>query len=220
MLAQQLHAQQDPPCALAAASRRVYLARGALLPVEPQMQSPPSLPDLASYADALVADVNRRWSSLETSLDVQDDAIALSFVHPVHEATCIVVLEPDSAQRALVLLSVVVGDWGELRNQPQGASLFLLNPRLITCALGLLPLNDDELAVVLCRRLPAEALPTDDVVPMLEGMMFEYAEAQGWFATAVGGEEEAQPGATAETHPLRPQRPRLIGSLDELADVD
>lgn len=184
------------------------------------MQPIPTPADLATYADALVADVNQRWPELETSLDVQDDAIALSFVHPVHEATCIVVMEPDDTERVLVLLAVVVGDWGELRNQPQGASMFLLNPRLMSGALGLLPLNEDELALVLCRRLPADALPVDDAVPMLEGMMFEYAQAQGWFASASGEAEEAPPGASAETHPLRPQRPRLIGSLDELTDVD
>lgn len=186
------------------------------------MEQPQSPVDMESYADSLVADLTQRWPSVETSLDVQDDAVALSFVHPVHEATCIVVLEPDDDQRVLVLLSVVVGDWGELRNQPQGASMFLLNPRLITCALGLLPLNEDELALVLCRRLPAEALPVDDVVAMLEGMMFEYAQAQGWFAGATGEEEsaEAPPGASATTPSLMPQRPRLIGSLDELNDVD
>ena len=54
-----------------------------LLPTEPVMQPIPTPADLATYADALVADVNQRWPELETSLDVQDDAIALSFVHPV-----------------------------------------------------------------------------------------------------------------------------------------
>jgi hypothetical protein len=188
----------------------------------PDLSDSPADPrDPAAWCDALLVDLTGRWPSAETSLDVQDDAIALSFVHPVHEATAIVVAERDPDLGATILLSVVVGDWGELRNQPQGASLFLLNPRLMTGALGLLPLNDEELAVVLCRRLPIESVPVTEALELLESMMFEYAQAQGWFKQGDDDSTPAPPGATARPDSsLLPVKPRLIGSLDELANLD
>lgn len=152
-------------------------------------------------------------------VDPGEQVAAISFVHPAHEATVIVVVEQPDPHHLVptLLLAVVLGDWQDAR-APQanpekgegGAALFGLNPRLMTCAVGILPINDDELALALCRRLPLESMPAEDVLPTIDDMVWEYAAVAGWMDQQKVETETLEPPTD-----LRPPRPRIIGSLDE-----
>ena len=149
----------------------------------------------------------------DVSFDVEPDpaAAALSFVHPAHDATILVVVEAADPHHQVptLLLAVVLGDWQDARGETGGAALFALNAKLMTCAVGLMPLNEDELALALCKRVPLDSLAPDQVLPALEDMIWEYAAISGWLE---GGSPE-RPGEPPTD--LQPPRPRLITSLDE-----
>lgn len=163
--------------------------------------------DLQHHAERLRQAVEAAMPGVEIDADVAVDAAALSFVHPVHQATCIAVVEPDAQVGAALLLAVVIGDWDQLRQNADGAGLFALNPRLLTCAVGLLPINDDEIAAVLCRRMPADAIEAAEAVSMIDDMIWEYAQ--------VTGGEISETAAVPATAPID-RGPRLIHSLDEV----
>jgi hypothetical protein len=143
------------------------------------------------------------------AVDLDDggtDAAALTFVHPAHEATVLVLVEGAAAglREATVMVAVVVGDAGELQHAPQGAlQLLALNAQMVTGAVAVLPLNRDEMAVVVCRRLAALELQPTEIKEIVDQLIWDYARCSGWLA-------EAQKTAS------EPARPRLIGSLDEL----
>lgn len=157
--------------------------------------------DLHNHAAQLRTAIESAVPGAEVDSDEAADAVALSFEHPAHQATCLLVLEPDAQVGVAMLVAVVIGPWEESRAKDGGASLFGLNPRLMTCAIGLLPINEDETAVVLCRRMPAGAVEPAEAVSLLDDMIWEYAQVSGWT------EGEAA---------VEPPRPRLIGSLDEV----
>ncbi len=127
---------------------------------------------------------------------------ALSFVHPVHDATVMVIVA-DGDERSPVRTTTVlmiVGDWGALRADEAGLLRLLgLNARLMTCAVAVVPFGADEHAVTLCRRVPTEALPAAEVLPLIEDMAWEYAHESGWVeqATREAGarDEEADRGS-------------------------
>ena len=159
--------------------------------------------DLQRHAERLTDAVRAAMPEVEIDSDLAADAAALSFTHPVHEATCILVVEPDAQVGVALLIAVVIGDWDTLRQSADGAGLFALNPRLLTCAVGLLPINEDEIAAVLCRRVPADAMEPEEAVRMLDDMIWEYAQVSG--------------GELTEAAPAPVDRgPRLIHSLDEV----
>ena len=83
----------------------------------------------------------------------------------------------------------------------------------MSCAIGLLPLNADELVVALTRRLPLTPQTPSEVLPIIEGMIWEFATLSQKMAQA-----EPQPTQPEEQRSAvdLPPRPRLIGSLDEL----
>ncbi len=150
----------------------------------------------------------------DVTFDVEPDpaAAALSFVHPAHDATILVVVEAADPHHQVptLLLAVVLGDWQDARGETGGAALFGLNAKLMTCAVGLMPLNEDELALALCKRVPLESLAAEQVLPALEDMIWEYAAISGWLENGGAERPEAPPPPD-----LAPPRPRLITSLDE-----
>ncbi len=167
--------------------------------------------------DATVAleSIQRALATTMTGVnfDVEPDpaAAALSFVHPAHDATIIVVVEAADPHHQVptLLLAVVLGDWQDARGETGGAALFALNAKLMTCAVGLMPLNEDELALALCKRVPLDSLSAVQVLPALEDMIWEYAAISGWLE---GGSPDRPVEAASD---LKPPRPRLITSLDE-----
>lgn len=153
----------------------------------------------------------------DVAFDIEPDeaAAALSFVHPVHDATILVVAEAadPTHQIPTLLLAVILGDWHDARETAGGAALFAMNAKLMTCAVGLMPLNEDELALALCKRVPLDSLPPEQVLPTLEDMIWEYAAISGWLrGDAAQGETPPVPSDSD----LQPPRPRLIASLDEV----
>ncbi len=155
-------------------------------------------------------------SMADVVFDVEPDpaAAALSFVHPAHDATILVVVEAADPHHQVptLLLAVVLGDWQDARGESGGAALFGLNSKLMTCAVGLMPLNEDELALALCKRVPLDSMPPEQVLPALEDMIWEYAAISGWLE---GGSPERPTDPDAPPSDLQPPRPRLITSLDE-----
>ena len=144
-------------------------------------------------------------------IDPGPASAALSFVHPAHEATVLVVVDDADPHHKIptLLLGVILGDWADVREQPGGAESFGLNALLMTCAVGLLPLNQDEVALALTKRLPLTAVQPGDVLGVIDDMIWEYAAMSGWLD---GGKQKEPPPPSD----LQPARPRLIGSLDEV----
>jgi hypothetical protein len=163
--------------------------------------------ELKRHGEALHEAVTTAFAGVSVDLEDAADGFALTFVHPAHDAACILVLEPDQQAGVALLVAVVIGDWEAARQQDMGARLFALNPRLMTCAVGLLPINGDEIAVVLCRRAPVDAVAPAEAVSLLDDMIWEYAHLSGWA-------EQADSGKDSE--PVAEVRPRLITSLDDL----
>ncbi|MFZ4577078.1 MAG: hypothetical protein ACOYOB_01680 [Myxococcota bacterium] len=161
--------------------------------------------DCAEFADAIRAALTQTLTGVDVAEEPGDDASALTFVHPVHEATVVLLVEAADNETSVptLLVSIVIGDWLEAQEKEGGAQLFALNPRLMTCAVGLMPLNDDEIAVVLCRRAPAAAIAADEVLGVIDDMIWDYANCAGWLE---GASDPAIAGG----------RSRLISSLDEV----
>lgn len=134
-------------------------------------------------------------SDAEVDLDTKEIG-ALSFQHPAHQATVFVFVEQGDTRQPLptVALFVLIDDWEEVRQDlGQVTRLMQLNGALMTCSVGVLQLNDDEMATALCRRLPAEAVEVDEVFELVEGMIWEYAHAAGFVEQATpGGQEPAE----------------------------
>ena len=166
--------------------------------------------DCAAFTDAIRDSLALILPGVDLAEEPDTDLAALTFVHPVHEATVVLLTEAANTTTSVptLLLAVVIGDWLDLAQKDGGAQMFSLNTRLMTCAVGLMPLNNDEIAVVLCRRMPAEAIPPDQVLGLVDDMVWDYAACAGWLDSSA-----AQPQAPAV---VEPARPRLIGSLDEL----
>lgn len=167
--------------------------------------------DCASFTDAIRDALAATLPGVDLSEEPDTDLAALTFVHPVHEATVVLLTEAADATTSVptLLLAVVIGDWQDLAQKDGGAQMFGLNTRLMTCAVGLMPLNNDEIAVVLCRRMPASAIAPDQVLGLVDDMVWDYAACAGWLE---GSGESAPQEAPQVVDP----RPRLIGSLDEL----
>lgn len=164
--------------------------------------------DCAAFTDAIRAALAATLPGVELAEEPDSDLAALTFVHPVHEATVVLLTEAADSTTSVptLLLAVVIGDWQDLAHKDGGAQMFALNTRLMTCAVGLMPLNNDEIAVVLCRRMPASAVPPTEVLGLIDDMAWDYAACAGWLEDGDGAPVQAQPES----------RPRLIGSLDEI----
>ncbi len=168
--------------------------------------------DCAHYANQLREAVALAMPTAEFSEELEEDMAAVTFVHPVHGATVLLVVEAaQDSTPATLMAAIVIGDWLEAQQTAGGAALLALNPRLMTCSVGVLPINQDELAVVLCRRMPAVSLQPVDAVGLIDDMIWEYAQVAGWVEQAASGavSPPSQP-------PSAPSTPRVIGSLDDL----
>ncbi len=111
----------------------------------------------------------------------------LSFQHPAHRATVMVVAESGDARQPLptVALFVLIDDWADVQQDLAAVTrLMQLNTALMSCAVGVLQLNDDEMATALTRRLPAEDVAPAEVLDLIEGMIWEYAHAAGFIEAA------------------------------------
>lgn len=122
----------------------------------------------------------------DVEIERGEASAALSFTHPVHGATVMVVAdagEPDADPVVPpgVGIFVVLGDFEPIVGDRAAlAGLFGLNARLMSCAVGLLPLNEDELATALCRRLPAADFDVAGVRELIDAMIWEYASCAGF----------------------------------------
>ena len=168
--------------------------------------------ELAQRAEELKSAVLSALPAADVAEDLQDDLAVITYVHPVHQATVLLVLEQAAGEMPDSLMAgVVLGDWDAARDAGQAAALLALNPRLMTCSVGLVPLNADELAVVLSRRLPMTSVTPAEVPSLVDDMIWEYAQVAGWS----GPGAQAATAAEADDGVQVPPRPRLIGSLDE-----
>lgn len=111
---------------------------------------------------------------------------ALSFSHPVHGATVMVIAEAgDEAAEPPVPPSVgvfvILGDFAGVQDDSDALiRLFGLNASLMSCAVGLLHLNADEVATALCRRLPSAEVEVTAVRELVDAMIWEYASCAGF----------------------------------------
>lgn len=193
---------QAPVVAASVPRRR---PRAAELPVQP----------LHKLAEALKIALLKDLPGAEIDVDDGGDAAALSFEHPGHGATCLAFFEPDPQAAVALTLAVIVADAAQFAGAEALIGLLSLNVRLMTCAVGVMPINQDEMAVVLCRRVPAAAMEPGDAAGLYNDMIWEWAQLSQQLAHAA----EAPAGSPAPS-PVstiaQPPRPRLIGSLDEL----
>lgn len=115
---------------------------------------------------------------------------ALSFVHPVHGATIMVVVdagegdpEEEGSTPASVGAFVILGDFDGIADDRDAIfRTFALNASLMSCAVGLVRLNADEVVTALCRRLPAASVDVAEIRDMIDAMIWEYAQAAGFLA--------------------------------------
>ena len=122
---------------------------------------------------------------------------AISFVHPIHEATVLIVAEPANAKTptAAVTTLVVVADWADVKDDAEAVLRFFgLNTRLMSCAVALAPLNADEVSVVLARRVPATDYVTSETLEWVEHMAYEYVKVAGYL------DQDATTGGTDAVH--------------------
>ncbi len=167
--------------------------------------------DCSNFAQKLRDIVAQSLPGTDVGEDLTERISALTFVHPAHEATVLLVVEAEHDLNPLptVLIAVVIGDWQDLQQKDNVAQMFALNPQLMTCAVGLMPINDDELAVVLSRRMPAQQIEPAEIVSLIDDIIWDYARCSGWLQT------NALPETPAPSTIEMPPRPKLIGSLDE-----
>ena len=121
-------------------------------------------------------------------IDMETDALAsLSFVHPAHRATVLIIGEQGDTRQPVptVAVFVLIDDWLDVQKDPTAVTRLLqLNTALMSCAIGVVQLNDDEMATALCRRLPAADVDPATVLDLIEGMVWEYANAAGFIESA------------------------------------
>ena len=157
-----------------------------------QTSAPPVQPD--PFVANLVGQIKGALSVWVRDLEVEHGASssALSFVHPVHGATVMVVvdagegeIEEEGSTPASVGVFVVLGDFADIVGDSDAIfRTFALNASLMSCAVGLLRLNADEVATALCRRLPAATVDIAEVRDMVDAMIWEYAQNAGFLADA------------------------------------
>ena len=140
---------------------------------------------------------------------------ALSFTHPIHGATVMVVAEAGPGPRddadagpgagadvgtASVGVFVILGDYASYVGDEEAVfRLFSLNATLMSCAVGLLRLNEDEVVTALCRRLPADAVAVAEVRELIDSMIWEYAHTAGFVdGSAAAAEVDADSAIEAD----------------------
>jgi hypothetical protein len=139
--------------------------------------------------EAMIARIKGALSVWIRVIEVEtgERSAALSFTHPVHGATVMVVADGVEDDDASVGVFVILGDYDGLRGDDDAIfRLFSLNATLMSCAVGLLRLNEDEIATALCRRLPAAEVEATEVRELIDAMIWEYAHTAG-FVAADGG---------------------------------
>ncbi|MCO4761700.1 MAG: hypothetical protein KC502_09365 [Myxococcales bacterium] len=121
-------------------------------------------------------------------VDVETAELAsLSFTHPAHRATVLVIAERGDNRQPLATLAIfiLIDDWFDVQKDPAAVTKLLqLNTALMSCAIGVLQLGDEEMATTLCRRLPASEVDPTTVLDLIEGMVWEYANAAGFMEAA------------------------------------
>ncbi|MBM4346315.1 MAG: hypothetical protein FJ100_23315 [Deltaproteobacteria bacterium] len=170
---------------------------------------------IQKLAESLKSALQAQLPGADIELDDGGDAAALTFEHPAHKAMCIAVLEPDPRAGGVALMAaVVILDVADIGSPQALLGLMTLNVQLMTCALGVLPINADELALVLCRRMPATAVEPADLAGLYNDMMWEWGQMAP-SAEAILKAAPPQPQTPAPSV-VAPPRPRIIGSLDDL----
>lgn len=115
-----------------------------------------------------------------------ESSAALSFTHPVHGATVMAIADAGdpAAEPAIppsVGVFVILGDFDAMADDKDAIrKLFGLNASLMSCAVGLLQLNADEVATALCRRLPSAEVDVAAVRDLVDAMIWEYASCAGF----------------------------------------
>jgi len=138
----------------------------------------------------LIRQIKGAISEKISAVDIDADTpfiASLSFMHPSHRATVLVIAEQgDTRQtRPTVAIFVLIDDWRDVQKDPAAVTRLLqLNTALMSCAIGVVQLNDDEHATALCRRLPAAQVDPATVLDLIEGMVWEYANAAGFIEAA------------------------------------
>ncbi len=143
----------------------------------------------------------------DVELELGQRSGALSFDHPLHGATVMVVVEApeppaadadvDAAEErpaagCSVGVFVILGDYADVRGDDEALTrLFGLNARLMSCAIGLLRLSQDETALALCRRLPAASVDITEVRELVDAMIWEYADHAGHLGHAPAASRDA-----------------------------
>lgn len=121
-------------------------------------------------------------------IDVETPELAsLSFTHPAHRATVLIIAERGDARQPMATMAVfvLIDDWLDVRKDLDAVTrLMQLNTALMSCAIGVIQLNPDEMATALCRRLPVEDVEPTAVLDLIEGMVWEYANAAGFVEAA------------------------------------
>ena len=109
---------------------------------------------------------------MDVELESNDTGALLMAVHPQLGATMAVELRT-AAQTATMLL--MFGEWDSLRCAPAEVQhLATLNARLITCAVGLVDVGDQQV-VALTRTIPASDVAPERVADLVAQMAWEYS---------------------------------------------
>lgn len=164
----------------------------------PQVLDPAQVAHLAGKYKAAL------WEWMR-DIDVQHGGRTsiLTFQHPVNGAAVMVTIDggdadqarADGALPATVGIFIVLGDFAPIAGDPSAlVAMFGLNAHLMASAVGVLPLNEDEVVLALCRRLPVDSLPADEVRNLIDGIIWEYAANTGFLREAP---EPTPPGPAA-----------------------
>jgi len=130
--------------------------------------------------------ISEKISAVEIDMET-DELSSLSFTHPAHRATVLVIGEKGDTRQPVPTLAifVLIDDWQDVQKDPSAVTRLLqLNTALMSCAIGVVQLHDDEMATALCRRLPASDVDPVTVLDLIEGMVWEYANAAGFIESA------------------------------------
>jgi hypothetical protein len=125
------------------------------------------------------------------------DRAEMVFTHPLHD-TLIKIVVCQSLHKTLpatVSISVFVAPWLDLAANPDSvAKLLLANARLQGCATAVDSIDDYDKAVVLVRCTPIEGLEPQEVMRVIDDIVWEWAELSTTGEDAAG---DAAAGATA-----------------------
>lgn len=131
--------------------------------------------DDAKTIEALAHEVRGALGAMDVSVELElgDDTALLMAVHPQLNATIAVEFKVGHG-RVLATLLLMLGDWESIRGEKAEVSgLLQLNARLMTCAVALVDVGDQQI-YALARTVVASELVAATVAEQLEHMAWEY----------------------------------------------